>query len=79
MYYETGHTKIGISKQSKDHDLLEYLAGSFEFYGQFNTIKVMSNMSVYLTSLLLGRLSPLSVEPVLVHISEQLTCACAHL
>ena len=31
-----------------------------DFYGPVNTMKVMSSQSVYLTTLLLGRISPLS-------------------
>ena len=31
-----------------------------EFYSRVNTMKVMSSQSVYLTTLLMGRLSPLS-------------------
>ena len=43
------------------------LVGS-EFNGPVNTIEVMSSGSVYLTTLFLGRLCPLSDLPVLVHI-----------
>ena len=45
------------------------------FNGPVNTVKVMLSMSVYLTTLVLGRFSPLSSQPVLVHIlcSQKLT------
>ena len=50
--------------------------GWLEFNGQVNTLMVMSSLSVYLTTLFLGRLSPLSGKPVLVHILSQETDNC---
>ena len=49
-----------------------------EFYGAINTtcIKVISNWQVYLTTYFLGRLSPLSYLPVLVHILSPETDNC---
>ena len=38
----------------------QILLFELEFYGPINTFKVMSSRSVYLTTLLLGRLSPLN-------------------
>ena len=39
--------------------IINYLVG-LKFNGPVNIIKVMSNRSVYITTLILGRLSPLS-------------------
>ena len=46
---------------------INWLVG-LEFNGPLNTIRVISSWSVYLTTLFLGRCSPLSSKTVLVHI-----------
>ena len=50
-----------------------------EFNGLVNTIKVMLNRSVYLTTLLLGWLSPVSDKPICVPILSQETDNCPYL
>ena len=52
-----------------------YLIG-LEYYVPVNTIKVTSSWSFYLTTILLGRLSPLSSQPVLEHILSPETDNC---
>ena len=63
----SGHT--GFGNQVRLHDNIVHLSNGFsvngclvslELNGPVNINKVMSNQSVYLTTLFLGRLSPLN-------------------
>ena len=55
-------------RQTVKTDQTAWMLVGWQFNGPVNTIKVMLSQSVYLTTLFLDRLSPLSGYPVLVHI-----------